>query len=746
MKARLIFSMLVTACAGSSPAPPAPKAVEAIAPPAASAPASPSVEPFVNRGGLYMPEQIPGQAANLRRLGLRIDPALLADPLSGVLGAVVNFGGCSASFVATEGLFVTNHHCSTSALQHNSTPEKNLLKDGFTAASRADERSVGPTGRIFVTRRLADITQGVKDALASSADDLARQRAFEKFEKETVARCEKDRRGTRCDLKRFYGGLRVYLVERLEIKDIRLVYAPPAGIGNYGGEVDNWRWPRHTGDFAFFRAYVGKNGESAEHSSDNVPYRSPHKLELAQKPLREGNLAIVVGYPGRTSMLEVAREVENTVTWLYPRRLRSFDEYIASIEAVTKADADAAIKGAIWLRRFNNFRTKHQGELFGFEQGKLLDRKRADEAALRAFIEATPERRARYGAAIDGIDRAITERIQKREQDAALDGEILLPRLVWAANLVARVAEERQKPDADRDPDYQERKLPDLRDELVALDKRFHPKLDRAMLTLALERILRSPASERSPALELVAGKNSTSESIARAVERLYAGTRLADVKRRLELFDKATPASLAKNPDTMIRLAVGLRPLVRELEERVDRFAGAMLLHAPGYMAALLEQKGGDVPPDANGTLRISYGVVKRPSDRPGRPFTLLHEVVQKHTGVTPFDAPPALLDAVREKRFGRALDPDLGDVPVDFLTDLQITNGSSGSATLDADGKLTGLAFDGTFESVASDWIYLPTTRSIHVDVRYLTWVLSEVSRADALLKELGIAPIGR
>jgi hypothetical protein len=164
-----------------------------------------------------------------------------------------------------------------------------------------------------------------------------------------------------------------------------------------------------------------------------------------------------------------------------------------------------------------------------------------------------------------------------------------------------------------------------------------------------------------------------------------------------------------------------------------------------PLYMSALLEQKG-DVPPDANGTLRISYGVVKRPVEGGGRAFTLLGEVVAKHTGKEPFDAPKALLDAVREKRTERAVVPELGDVPVDFLTDLQITNGNSGSATLDAEGKLTGLAFDGTFESVASDWMYLPTTRSIHVDVRYLVWVLSEVSRADALLGELGIARAGR
>lgn len=702
----------------------------------------PKAEPFANPGGLFLPEQIPTQAATLKRLGLGIDPALLADPLSPVLGAVVNFGGCSASFVSDDGLLVTNHHCAIGALQFNSTPERNLLKDGFSAASRADERSVGPTGRVTITRALTDVSPRVTAALASAQDDLARQRALEKFEKETVTRCEKDRPGTRCELKRFYSGLRFYLIEKLELRDVRVVYAPPAGIGNYGGEVDNWRWPRHTGDFAFFRAYVGKQGEAAEFSQDNVPYRPPHKLSLATKPLREGDLAVVAGYPGRTSSLEVLREVENTVTWLYPRRLAMFDEYIAALEAVTKSDPDAAIKAVGWLRRFNNFRTKHRGELFGFEQGKLLEKKRAAETALRAFIDATPERIARYGSAFPGIDRALDERVAKREPDTALGAEILLPRLLWAATEIVRVAEERAKPDAERDPDYQERKLADMRDDFVALDKRYHPKLDQTMLTLALERVLRTPTPERSPALELIAGKNPTKESIAAAVARLYAGTRLADAKRRLELFDKGTTAALAKNPDPLIRVAVALRPLQREMEERADRYQGAMLLHAPLMMAALLEHLGASVPPDANGTLRVSYGVVRPPVTPRGRAFTLLSEVVAKNTGKEPFDAPPALLDAARDKQSTRSFVPELGDVPVDFMTDLQITNGSSGSATLDAEGKLTGLAFDGTFESVSSDWIFLPTNRSIHVDIRYVAWVLEHVSKANALLAELGLA----
>ncbi|HEY3495829.1 MAG TPA: S46 family peptidase, partial [Polyangiaceae bacterium] len=412
--------------------------------PAKAGPLAPAALGFQNEGGLYMPEQVGTQREALQQLGLKIDPAQLSDPLSDVLSAIVNFGGCSASFISAGGLVATNHHCSIAALQHNSTPQANLLKDGFLAKSQKDERFAGPTARIYVTRALRDVSDAVRAALAPVADDLARERALEKFEKEAVAACEKDRPGTRCDLKSFYGGLRYYLVDRLELRDVRLVYAPPSGIGNYGGEVDNWRWPRHTGDFTLFRAYVAPDGKASDHRADNVPYRPAHHLELATRPLGEGDLAIVAGYPGRTSMLTVAKELENTVSWLYPRRLAMFEQYLAAIEAVTASDPDAKIKGVGWVRRFNNFLTKHKGELEGIERGQLLERKRQGERDLRAYIASDPERRQRYGAALNAIEAAIAERDRTREPDTQLSVEILMPRLVWAASLIVRMAEERQ--------------------------------------------------------------------------------------------------------------------------------------------------------------------------------------------------------------------------------------------------------------------------------------------------------------
>lgn len=746
MNSRLGLACVVTALGfgtgcGAPQTPPAP---------AATAPsAAPSTQParfaesFKNPGGLWLPAQVTGEAQTLRNLGLKIDPKELSDPLSGVLGAVVNIGGCSASFVSADGLIATNHHCAVSALQYNSTPGENLLRDGFVASAPSAERWSGPTGRVFVTRSLTEVSDKLRAVLASVSDDLERQRALERFEKETLAACEKARPGLRCELKSFYGGLHYYLIEKLELKDVRLVYAPPAGIGNFGGEVDNWRWPRHTGDFALFRAYVGKDQRPADHAADNVAYQPPHHLELAQEPLGEGDLAIVAGYPGRTAMLAVAKEVENTVSFTYPRRLRMFDAYLAVIDQLSASDADVKIKATSWHARFSNYRTKHRGELEGFERGQLLQRKQREEQGLRQFIAADAKRQAEYATALDAIEAAIAARDVSREADVALQAEILLPRVMWAASLIVRMAEERAKPDAERDPNYQERKVPDLRDELDALEKRYHPTLDQAFLALALDRVAKTAPAEQTPALALIVGKNPTADAIQKAVSKLYAGTKLTDAKRRRELFDRATSAELARSTDPMLRLAVQLRPLLRAIEERHDRFVGKMLLEEPRYMAALLAQKGGRVAPDANGTLRLSYGVVRRPPDGNGPAFTRLAEVVQKHTGKEPFDAPPALLEAVKAKRFGPYFDPQLGDVPVDFLTDLQITNGNSGSATLDASGRLTGLAFDGTYESVASDWVFLPTTRSIHVDVRYLLWTLDAVSRAEWILRELGVKP---
>jgi len=762
MRARISISSLsalpilgVLSCGGEppppaqSPATPAAATAPAPAPEPAKAAYVPLEPRFENPGGMWMPHQIKDHAAKLKELGLAIDPAALSDPTSGVLSAIVSLGGCSASFVSPDGLIVTNHHCATGALQHNSTPQQNLLKDGFLAKTRAEEKNNGPTARVYVTRAVTDITSKMRDGLEKIADDKARFKEIEKRQKAVVAECEKGRPEMRCSAVSFYEQAQWFLVEQLEIRDVRLVWAPPAGVGNYGGEIDNWRWPRHTGDVSFFRAYVGKDGKPADYSTDNVPYKPSSWLKVATDPLREGDLVFVAGYPGRTYSLKTKAEVDEAVKWSYPRRQQMFEEYLARMEKVTKDDKEAQIRATSYVRRWANALTNTKGQLEGLVKGGLAEEREKSEKALREFVAADPTRQKEWGKALDDIAAEMSKRAADREKDAQF-GEIEMPRLVGAAMTIVRMAEERAKPDAQRDPAYQERNWPRIEQSLKALSTSYHPKVDQAVLTLALERIARSPEKERTPAFAIVMGKtkDTSAASIEKVVADLYASTKLGDENTRLELLKKGTPASLAASKDPLIQLAVKLRPLQKQMEDRNERFAGKMALLKPKYIEALKAFKKEPFAPDANSTLRITYGTVRgykpTPEAPPYRPFTVLSEMVAKNKGAEPFDVPQPVLDAINAKKFGPYVDETLGEVPVDFLADLHITGGNSGSATLNAKGEIVGLAFDGNYEAMASDWVFMPPiSRSIHVDMRYVLWLLDGPFGGDHLLKEMGVTP---
>jgi hypothetical protein len=743
-----LSALAASNCASTAPAPkPSPPSALSPSSVASSSPPPPAKPAFENHGGMWMPSQMPERSAELKQLGLSIDPLLLADPKSSLLASIVNLNGCSASFVSKEGLVITNHHCAIGALQRNSTPAENLLETGMLAKTRTEERSSGPAARLSVLSKMTEVTTQVRPALIKIQDDLARRLELERLQKEIIAKCEQGRPGVRCGFHSLYEGLRYFVMETLEIRDIRVVYAPAEGIGNFGGEVDNWRWPRHCGDVAFFRAYVGKDGLPADYSESNVPYQPPATLKLATAPLSEGELVMVAGYPAETSLLAPAVEIQHVVDKIYPETLVMFDAYLALIDTLSKDDPELAIKATSRKRGFDNYRTKHLGELEGLKRAAAIEKKQAEEKALQSFIAADPARLSSYGSVLGELERAFAEREKTRAADTALEREMLLPRLLSAAYRIARMAHERQKPDAERDPAYQERNVAQLKDGLKQLSASYNPKLDRGMLKLALQRDRARDPALRTPVLELLAGKDPSDTALDAAIAKLYDKTKLGDEKVRLDLFEKARPAALAGHPDPIVRLGAKLYPLLRAVEDRHKRFDGQLLLLKPRYLEALLAFRGGAVAPDANGTLRIAYGTIKKaPAGEPGSnigAFTTLSQLVKKHTGKDPFIAPGKLLQAAKAAPQSRYFDKALGDVPVDFLSDLHITNGNSGSATINARGELVGLAFDGTYESVASDWVFLPSTRSIHVDLRYVLFLLRDVERAQGLLSELGIAP---
>ncbi len=720
----------------------------ATTPPKSQDPASTTAMVFENQGGMWMPQQLAEHAEVLKKLGFALDPSVLTDPMKHPLGAVVWLGGCSASFVSPSGLIITNHHCATGALQFNSNKQHNLLENGYLAKTRADEKSNGPRARVYVTQAFEDVTAKVRAGLEAEQDDLARFKIVEQREKDLVAACEKGREHLRCSVVSYFGGEQYMLIEQLEIRDVRLVYAPAEGVGNFGGEIDNWRWPRHSGDFSFFRAYVGADGHPADFSETNVPYEPAHHLTIAKQGLSKGDMVFVAGYPGRTTRLRTTHEVAEAVDWYYPRRLELCRDYIALLERLAKQDEELGIKGKQLLRGLSNVLTNTRGMLDGLQKGGLKAQKAQDEEALRRWIGDNPKHAA-GGRAIDNLAKHYTKYRNRRDADAAMWEILFMSKLLGAADKIVHMAEERPKPDAQRHPKFQERNHKRLIQGEQHAQQSYDRRLDKALLTLALMRAAAIPAADRPEIVEQLLGDTEpTRQAIEAVLAPMYEATSLESADRRVLLLRKASNESLRTSTDPFIQLALKMRSLKQASDDRVDAYTGAAMMDRPAFAQALRESRGGILAPDANSTLRISYGTVRGYRPRPiadvYEPFTMLSGMVAKHTKKKPFAAPQALIDKAQSGPHAPYVAEAYGEVPVNFLADLDITGGNSGSPTLNARGELVGLAFDGNYEAMASDWVFIPEiTRSIHVDIRYVLWVMDYIDGADHLLAEMGVTP---
>jgi hypothetical protein len=702
--------------------------------------------------GMWMPQQIPALADRLKALGFTGNAKSFADLTGFPMGAIVSLGGCSASFVSPEGLMVTNNHCVQGALQFNSKPDRNLMVDGFLAKTKEEELWNGPGSRVFVTVSVKDVTDAIMGKIDPRVTDRVRYDVVDHRVKTQTAACEKD--GLRCTVAPFFEGLKWYEIGQMEIQDVRLVYAPAAGIGNFGGETDNWQWPRHTGDFSFYRAYVSKEGKAVPYAKDNVPFRPKQFLKVPAKGASPGEIVFVAGYPGRTYRLNPYAEVRETVEWSLPRAIKRATDRIAILEALGKDDKETALRVAQSIRGLNNGLTKNKGVLQGMVKGGLLADKNAMEKGFVKWIEADPARKAKYGDILPAINGILADRAKTRERDALL-GEMagIMGSALGSAQTIYRFSVEKPKNDADRDPAFQERNWSRLRDSQERAQRTLSAKADRALMKYALADIAKLSAGQRIDALDKEIGlaPGMSEADTARAcdawLDKLYAETKMYDKEFRMSLFDKPT-AEIVATKDSMLTLAAALYPMQEANREKSKERAGAMYRLGPPYAEALLAKAGGLVAPDANSTLRVTYGVVKGVEARDGLmylPQTTLQGIVEKATGTGEFNAPKAELDAIKALRAGKKtpyLDLKLRDVPVDFLSDVDTTGGNSGSATLNSKGELIGLLFDGTFDTVASDYLFdKEKTRSIHVDTRNMLWVMTEVDKATNLLEEMGI-----
>ena len=692
--------------------------------------------------GMWMPVQLPQLAKSLQAAGFKGDPRALADLTAKPMAAVVSLQGCTASFVSPQGLVVTNHHCAMGAIQLNSTPERNLIQDGFIAPDLAGEVSAGPAARVLVTVGFDEVTERVLSA-ARGKQGRDYFDAVDAAGKALVAECEADV-GHRCSVANMYYGSAFYLVKQLELKDIRLVYAPPRAIGNYGDEIDNFMWPRHTGDFTFYRAYVGKDGKPAAFSTENVPYQPPAWLTVSTAPVKAGDFAMVAGYPGTTFRHRAASEFAQQMQWQLPSRVALFDGMIRTIDRAAAGDADAQVKYAATLQRFKNNLKRAQGEAEGLGRSDAARVRRADEQAMLAWLGQQADGAA-LRSDIDALQLILDAESATRERSQLLAALRDHTELLRSAIRIRRLALERGKPDAQRQTGYQQRDLAQIEAQMRQVTRRYAPAVEKALLAHLLAQYYALPADQRVAEVDAVFGADA--DGLAGRLDALYAGTSLGDEARRMAAL-QADAATLATANDTLLRAAASLQPAWLRLEEAARQRDGELLRLRPAYMQALTgfrQSQGKAVYPDANSTLRVSFGKVSPLAPRDAvdyRPVTTVAGIVEKHTGVEPFDAPKPLLDAIAKGDFGSTADPALKTQTVNFMTNLDTTGGNSGSPVLDARGRLIGLNFDSNWEAVSASWMFDPRyKRAIHVDMRYLRWILSKVYPAPWLLKEMNL-----
>ncbi len=702
------------------------------------------------KGGKWAPDQLADfSAQELRELGLEIPAGELWNNAegSGLLEATVQIGGCTASFVSPRGLLATNHHCVVGVLQSHSAPGKDLLQDGFLAASPAAE--LPATGiRALLPHRFVDVSHEIEAAVPAGASDAERFHAIDRKKKELVAGCEATAT-RRCQVASFDDGVRYLLVEMREYADVRLVWAPPSNVANFGGEIDNFSWPRHSGDAAFLRVWAAKDGSPADPDEGNVPFVPSRYFRLAEAGAKDGDFVMVTGYPGRSYRSTVHAEMREWAGLFFPARAKLYRDWIDQLEVLSQESEEARIRLASRIRTLANREKAARGQVAGIARGHLLEKKLEQEEAFRAWATARPAE-APALAALDALKaRALSRPGGDWQREYLLSEAQAGSKSLAMALAVTRWALERAKPDGERQEHYQQRNLPRAIDEQKRDQKTLHLPAERALLIDYLSRLLALPEGNRVDAVEKRfrdQGSSAEAHGKLTAVVGTWLGNNpLHEEKVRLEMLEE-TVAELRARQNPYLDFAFELNQQMMDIEAAKEAREGAYARERPIYRRALARFLGRPLDADANGTLRVSFARIEGYAPRDGlfaTPRTTFAGLVAKNKGEDPFDAPANLLALAEAARSSRYADPERGDLPINFLATADTTGGNSGSPVLDSQGRLVGLNFDRVWENIANDFGYNPDiARNVCVDIRYVLFLLENLAgeNAQPLLAELG------
>jgi hypothetical protein len=672
--------------------------------------------------GMFMMDQV--AKLPLAQKGLKIKASEIYDPVNGGLSlAVPRLSiGCSSEFVSADGLILTNHHCGYDALVAASTTEHNYGDVGYRAASRAEELPAKDYS-VDITLKEEDVTARVLNGVKADDQDAITKRVQD-LQKEEQTKAGAD---VKIQIQQLTNGMSYYLFAYQTIKDIRIVYAPPKAIGFYGGDPDNFEWTRHCGDFTFMRAYVGPDGKAAEYSKDNVPFKPKKFLTVSAEGVKEKDLTMIIGYPGGTNRYRESPSIAYNQDVNLPFTVDVFDARIDALKAIGR-DNEAkrvALQGQIF--ELANSEKAERGGVEAMRHAGLVKQRQADEAKLTDWINANPDRKAKYGDALPKLKETYEEFGKMGRKDLVVRNILQLNAVQFLmAALGGRVPKENLK-------------------EAIPEIAGGEPVADREVFKFLLRRANELPAEQKIAAIEKRFG-SATGEARIRA-EDDFARKAIENDNLTTE---KGLNGLLDMTPDQM-KAAVG--PLADFLADLTPDIAGmgahqaALNANVAKYrlpfIQAKVEMNNTNYYPDANFTQRLTYGEVKGYSPKESvnfGPFTTLNGVFEKETGQDPFKAPFKLRELWEKKDFGPyAVN---GTVPVDFLTTNDIIGGNSGSPVLNARGEQVGIAFDGNYEGLGDDFFFNPALgRTIVVDIRYVLFLVDKFGDAGWILKEMNI-----
>ena len=677
----------------------------------------------------------------MKSLGMKISAKDIYNINSGSLkDAIVSFGGfCTGEVISNKGLVLTNHHCGFDAVQNHSTLEHNYIRDGFWAMSNSEEL---PNPGLFVTFivRIEDVTKQVLEGVTAKMNESERQSQVDK-NMESLRKTLKKEEYQKILIRGFFENNQYYMFITETYNDVRLVGAPPSAIGNFGKDSDNWMWPRHTGDFSMFRIYAGKDNKPADYSPDNVPYVPKKSLTISMSGVKEGDFTMVFGFPGRTTEYLPASAVEQIMKVNDPAKIGIRATALGIMDAFMRKDEQIKIQYASKYAGIENSYKKWQGEVLGLTRSNAVDKKRSYEEEFQKRVAGNPQWKTSYGTVLQELNNAYAE---LKPFGFARDYFLEIVSKIELFTMAGQLSSLVNAYDQGGETAYQKKKK-EVQDFITGFFPEHNTGVDKKLFAALMKMYVNDQQAENvSPMIK----EKITNGDFDKLAERVYSETFLLNQKSVDDKLKLSTSEAInfIRNDNAIKLYNDILRTYQNNIQGKLNEIQTRINKLQRTYMQAQMDVfKEKKFYPDANSTLRVTYGNVKGYDARDAVKYdfyTYLDGVMEKYKpGDYEFDVPEKLRTLYKTKDYGPYAQN--GKLPVCFIAANHTTGGNSGSPALDANGYLIGLNFDRVWEGTMSDINYDPTIcRNIMVDIRYVLFIIDKFAGAKHLIKEMNLA----